>query len=464
MPDTSHHLPPDAQAIFLLCAHMGSKKDQVAEPLSTGEYNRLADWLNKSGMSPGDLLSSEGADALAEFTPHNELTPERVQQLLDRGAALAFEVEAWTNAGGWILARSDARYPTKLKERLKHRAPPLLYGVGPHELLADGALSIVGSRDASPAALAFVQDIAAHCAREGLTVVSGGARGVDKQAMDAALDAGGTVVGSLANGLAQTARTKRYREAIVDERLTLISAFHPKSRFIVWKAMDRNKHIYALGEGTLVAHAAKGSGGTWAGATENLRHAWVPLFVLAEAPVPDGNRALLEKGGIPVDRRLLSDTVALRQWLEDPAILADVEPAADALMADGAEAGDGQAVADRDTPGPLFGQQLTLEETAARYAVGNTKDEALALFPLVWPVLREFLHEPRSARAVCGHFSDVRLAQIRDWLTAAVEQGLAIRQERPVRYVLRENELHATDDPNSPVEATESTDLFSQSG
>jgi predicted Rossmann fold nucleotide-binding protein DprA/Smf involved in DNA uptake len=79
--------------------------------------------------------------------------------------------------------------------------------------------------------------------------------------------------------------------------------------------MNRNKHIYALSDGAVVAHSAHGSGGTWSGATENLKHSWVPLSVLAEPPVPEGNRKRIEKGGQPVDRRLLRDDVNLEEWL-----------------------------------------------------------------------------------------------------------------------------------------------------
>lgn len=39
-------------------------------------------------------------------------------------------------------------------------------------------------------------------------------------------------------------------------------------------------------------------GGTWAGATEALKAEWIPVFVLDHAAMPDGNRLLLQKGGV----------------------------------------------------------------------------------------------------------------------------------------------------------------------
>lgn len=315
MSTQDHDLAPDAQAIFLLCGRFGDSGSDSVKPLTQNQYNEVASWLHNSDMRPADLLDKPGREQLSVFGEEGKITESRLQDLLDRGTALAMAVEEWTNKGGWILARSDEDYPTRFRSRLKHLAPPLLYGTGDQSLLESGGASMVGSRDSDEAALSFVRDLARRCVGQGISVVSGGARGVDQASMDAALEAGGTVVGALANGLAKTARKKKYRNAIAGGRLTLVSAYRPDSGFQVWKAMDRNKHIYALSDGAVVAHSAHKSGGTWSGATENLKHDWVPLSVRAEPPVPKGNRKLIEKGGKPVDRRLLRDNVDLEEWL-----------------------------------------------------------------------------------------------------------------------------------------------------
>ena len=53
-----------------------------------------------------------------------------------------------------------------------------------------------------------------------------------------------------------------------------------------------------LGEKTLVAQTDYGTGGTWNGAMENLKHGWSPLFVLADGS--QGASALAERGAVPV--------------------------------------------------------------------------------------------------------------------------------------------------------------------
>lgn len=420
MTDRSHMLDPDAKAILLLCGHFGSHDDSSVKPLTRNQYNKVANWLNNQGMRPRNLLEEDGRSQLSVFGESGKLTEERLQALLQRGTALALAVENWTNKGGWILARSDEDYPTRLRHRLRHLAPPIFYGVGDKKLLEYGGVSMVGSRDSSDEALTFVRELATKCAHEGVPVVSGGARGVDKMSMDSALDAEGLVVGALANGLARTARKKKYRNAIAEDRLTLISAYHPNSRFAVWKAMGRNKHIYTLGDRTVVAHSAAGSGGTWAGATENLKHGWVPMFVYATAPVPEGNRKLIKKGGHPIDERILHEEVSIKAWLagdaslEEKRAMSNEEPSSD-------DAHD--------------------EE--------DSEDEpsSTVLLERVWPTIRPLLKERCSAKEVCDHFDDLRLGQARDWLMMAVERGLATREESPVRYVLPAEEPSEEETP-----------------
>jgi len=390
-------------------------------------------------MSPAALLDDQGHDLVSEFGDQGKVTEDRLRRLLERGTALAMAVEEWTNKGGWILTCSDKKNYPKRFSRLGRLRPPVLYGVGDPKLLEYGGVSMVGSRDSNDASLAFVRDLARRCAQEGVSVVSGGARGVDQASMDAALEAGGIVVGALANGLAKTSRKKKYREAIADNRLTLISAYHPDSRFQVWKAMDRNKHIYALGDGTVVAHSAVGSGGTWSGATENLKHGWVPLFVLAEPPIPDGNQELIEKEGVtPIDRRILQENVSVRDWLSGEVSPIDLIPMATRL-------GD---------PSPADPSSASTESTSA---VADTEvkrrldqQDEPELFPFVWPAIKTLLDEPRSEQEVRGHFTDLHLGQARDWLTIAVERGLVTRDERPVRYQLVTiGNGHSDDDSSS---------------
>ena len=240
---------------------------------------------------------------------------------------MALAVENWANKGLWVLSRSDKRYPQRLKSR-KKPAPPILYGVGDIELLSNGGLAIVGSRDVDEEALDFCRTVARACANQEMQVVSGGARGVDTEATTAALEAGGSAVGVLPGGLARAAVRGKYRAAIQESRLALVSPYDPGSGFNVGHAMQRNRHIYALADYGLVVSSSFGKGGTWSGAVEALKHG-EPVFVRSQGhKIPEGNHNLVKMGAISFPegpwtnlaeklRRSADDSVLQGQLLED---------------------------------------------------------------------------------------------------------------------------------------------------
>ncbi len=276
----------DHQAILLLCAPLPGPE----KPLTGAQYRQLARWLREAGKRPGDLLLDP---ELAPRVPH---APERLGELLARKLSLG--LEDWSAAGLWPLARSDGDYPSRWKRVLKDAAPPLIFGAGSRALLqARRSLGVVGSRDASPAALAFARAAGRRAAEEGFILVSGGARGVDLEAMQAAFEAGGAVIGVLADSLRKEALSRKYREMIATGRVALVSPFGPDTRFSVGNAMGRNRLIYALSDAVLIADSAE-SGGTWSGALENFRILRVPTCVRTGPEEAPGNAALRAAGGI----------------------------------------------------------------------------------------------------------------------------------------------------------------------
>ncbi len=289
----------DAKAIVLLCGRLG--KDSDSEPLQQSEYTRLVRWLLSKGMRPSDLLEPNNVAPAAAGT---ELPEQRLISLLKRGVQLGFVVETWNRSNIWVICRSDPDYPMRFKSHLKDQAPPILFGVGDRSLLQGGGLAIVGSRNIDAEAEDFTRGAAEWCARGGMPVVSGGARGVDQIAMKGALDAGGCVVGVLAENLLRNSVSREVRKAIADNRLLLISSNHPEARFTVGTAMARNKLIYAMADYGLVVNckwtSPQKKGGTWAGATEELKRKPArPVFVRTTGSVPAENLKLLEWGALP---------------------------------------------------------------------------------------------------------------------------------------------------------------------
>ena len=108
--------------------------------------------------------------------------------------------------GFFALTPFDAGYPRTLRDRLGDQAPPVLFTVGARELLSAESIGVVGSRAVSGEGEAIAREVGERVVRDGLALVSGGAKGVDRRAMSAAHEAGGRVVGYLAESLLRRVR------------------------------------------------------------------------------------------------------------------------------------------------------------------------------------------------------------------------------------------------------------------
>ena len=286
--------PPDILAIALLTVNVPSSQAGVVKPLTPREWGRFAAWLRQKPLAPRQLLDGKPTDLL-EGWRDKTVSIERVKALLDRSAALSRAIDSWTESGLWMLASPESGYPHRLKQHLPDAVPAVLFGCGRKSLLNDGGLAVVGSRNIGPADAAYSRRLGELASEAGVSVVSGGARGVDEEAMLGALESGGTVVGVLANGLLRAAASKKYRQHIKDGNLALVSHRNPEAGFNVGHAMQRNKYVYCLAEAAFVVHSGK-TGGTWNGAQENLAKRWVPLWVKPAADPEAGNADLIRAG------------------------------------------------------------------------------------------------------------------------------------------------------------------------
>lgn len=292
-------LTPNTQAILLLTAPLIAGRGETSRDLlSLGEYNRLALVLRQKQKQPADLIGADAEELIGLCA--QPFGRARLDALLGRGFLLSQAVERWNARAIWVISRADARYPKRLKARLKEDAPPVLYGCGDLELLEKGGLAVVGSRHVDSELISFTETVGRLSAEAHRTVVSGGAKGIDQAAMHGALQAGGDVAGVMADSLERAALARDNREPLMEGRLALVSPYDPAAGFNVGHAMQRNKLIYALADAALVVSSDFEKGGTWAGAIEQLeRLRFVPVFVRNGANVGRGNAALLHRGGKP---------------------------------------------------------------------------------------------------------------------------------------------------------------------
>ena len=280
-----------SDVVLLLTAHLSSTNDSGAKPLTTKEWWLFVNWLEKRNATPECLLENVDEVLRSISAPKKE----RIKRLLDRGAALGLAKDRWKQAGLWWLTSADEDYPSRLKKRLGQASPAVLYGCGHRTLLCSmnyRAIAVVGSRAASDRDLSWAQLFGEAVADAGYSVVSGGAKGIDRAAMFGALDKKGTVVGILADSLIRASSSKMYRSHLRSQDLVLISPFHPEAGFTVGRAMQRNQYIYCLSDKALVVHSDI-KGGTWEGAIENMKKQWVPIWVRQDSNDSPGNAALL---------------------------------------------------------------------------------------------------------------------------------------------------------------------------
>lgn len=164
----------------------------------------------------------------------------------------------------WRVRRGERPYPAALED-LGSRAPKDLYGCGSQALLAGwdvaAAVTIVGSRRASPYGIEVAEELGTLLAGAGLIVVSGMARGIDAAAHRGALDGGGTTIAVLGGGpdvVYPPGEGRLYRR-IVEKGATLSE----------WPAGHepgpgcfpaRNRLMAALSEVTVVVEGAERSG------------------------------------------------------------------------------------------------------------------------------------------------------------------------------------------------------------
>lgn len=383
---TTTQLSTDSQAIALACSGLALADERSLKPLTASEWQRLCGALVRSTWGrPGELLGRGPAELRQELGIAAD-TAERLSLLLRRGGQLAFEVDRLASRGIWVLTRADEAYPQRLKKLLGAQAPPLLYGAGPREALHAPALAVIGSRDADPTAVAFARELGRHCARRRVAIVSGAARGVNVEAMTGALEAGGIAVGVTVDPLERLVRRPALRAAIGEDSLTLVTPYHPSTRWHVGNAMGRNRLVYAMSQAAVVVATAAKSGGTWAGAIENIKHHWVPVYVRANGDA--GSRELTLAGAHPLSPGPVEEIDVQSLFDEPPPTVAPGSP---------------------DQPEPV-----------------GTSDA----FWAVWPLLNACLHEPHSERDVAEALR-LQPTQARIWLTRAVNEGLVKVKKRP---------------------------------
>lgn len=257
--------------------------------------------IHENKMSWTDFfeLDKKGWKELFAFTEKELSDLEYARNDMPR---VAFIAEQLQNEGFQIIPINSPDYPVVLKENLKIRSsPPVLYIKGRKGLLQEDAVAIVGSRKAGEKALEFTDHVAKKSAKEFKVVVSGFAKGVDKQALDSTIEANGKSIIVLPQGiLTFHSGFKKYYQPIVNGDVLVLSTFFPKAGWDVGFAMARNAYIYGLAKEIYVAESDS-KGGTWEGAMDGMKRQRKIYVRYPEPKEKNANLRLVELGALAVN-------------------------------------------------------------------------------------------------------------------------------------------------------------------
>jgi DNA processing protein len=136
-----------------------------------------------------------------------------------------------------------------------------LWCAGDMSLVRRFGVAIVGTRKVSPEGAARSRRLARELAKSDVIVVSGLARGVDTEALTAAIEAGGRVIAVIGTPIdrAYPTENRRLQERIYREHL-LISQFEPGRLVFPSNFPERNKLMAALTDATAIVEAGDTSG------------------------------------------------------------------------------------------------------------------------------------------------------------------------------------------------------------
>jgi DNA processing protein len=142
------------------------------------------------------------------------------------------------------------------------KAPEKLYFIGELPKERTTTVAIVGTRKLTAYGKEVTYKIAYDLAKRGLVIVSGLALGVDAIAHKAALDAGGTTIAVLANGVdtVYPAFNKQLADRILSSGGAILSEYPPGTSPRDYQFLARNRIVSGLSDMVLVTEAAARSG------------------------------------------------------------------------------------------------------------------------------------------------------------------------------------------------------------
>jgi len=169
------------------------------------------------------------------------------------------EIKKIERYGYRVYCYINPDYPVLLKKIPD--PPPVLYARGKFEYGDDVAVAIIGTRNPTPLGTHHARELASDLSRQGLTIVSGMARGIDSEGHRGALEAGGRTIAVLGSGIDVPYPPEN--EALLEEIVVhgvAVSEFPLGTKPYARNFPARNRVISGLSLGVIVVEATQDSG------------------------------------------------------------------------------------------------------------------------------------------------------------------------------------------------------------
>lgn len=287
------------RGFLLLTSYLG---DSERKPLTLAQFRTLT----------SRVRALEHKDISREICPEDMIAlgysrqmAERIVNLLSQEELLDGYLRCSAKENCVPITRFDEAYPQAVRQRLGLDAPGCLWAKGDLSLLKTPRVALVGSRELQSKNEEFATVVGREVARQGYVLVSGNAKGADKTAQQACLEAGGKVISVVADQLSKQP---------AQENVLYLSEDSFDLPFTPQRALSRNRIIHTLGYITLIAQCTLGTGGTWDGTCKNLKNNWSPVFCF-----DDGSPAmeeLAQLGATIIGINQLQDLSALHSDIE----------------------------------------------------------------------------------------------------------------------------------------------------
>lgn len=249
---------------LLLTSHLGNPDRR---PLTVAQFRDLTKKM--ANMQKPTEDRDLKAEDLYRIGCSSEMAV-RIVALLSQTQQLQWYLTKAKEAGCRALTRVSNRYPAALRKRLGLDSPGCIWAKGDLSVLENKKIALVGSRDLYSPNRSFAREVGKQAALQGYALVSGNARGADREGQEACLSAGGQVISVVADSLAD----KPVRPGVL-----YLSEDAFEEGFSTYRALSRNRLIHSLGKATFVAQCSWGRGGTWNGTNRNLQHKWSPVYI-----------------------------------------------------------------------------------------------------------------------------------------------------------------------------------------